>query len=121
MPRFTGDWLLWLVALGFPWLLARRRGGGNLATLAALVNVLSACSYLLLVPAAGPTQTAIAALALLALNLAAWLAPESLQRRLLTRVRWPTGKVLLTVATASFVPLGLTELACRVLTGLHVL
>jgi lysophospholipase L1-like esterase len=121
MPRFAWDGLLWLIAMGFPWLLGRRRACGNLATLVAMFNLLYACAYLLLVPAAGSSETIIAALALLAIDLAAWFAPDSLQRRLLTLVRWPSAKVLLTVATAGVVPLGLTELTCRVLTEVHVL
>src|SRR3954466_9632260 len=106
MPGLIWEWLLGLVAVGFPWLLARRRAGVNLATLAGLVNLLYVCSYLLLVPAAEPSETASAALGLLAIDLAAWFAPDSLQRKLLTAVRWPTAKILLTLATASLVPLG---------------
>jgi lysophospholipase L1-like esterase len=36
-------------------------------------------------------------------------------------VRWPEAKILLTFLTASLVPLGVAELACRILTDLHVL
>ena len=89
--------------------------------LAALVNLLYACSCQLLMPAAEPLESAIAALGLLAIDLCVWFAPDSLQHRLLLLVRWPSVKVVLTVATASLVPLGLTELSCRILTGLRVL
>jgi lysophospholipase L1-like esterase len=115
------DGLLWVVALGFPWLLSRRRSGASLAAFVALANLLFACSFLLIVPAAEPSEAMIAAVALLALDLAAWFAPDSLQRRLLILVRWPSAKILMTVATAGLIPLGLVELACRILTGIHVL
>jgi lysophospholipase L1-like esterase len=86
-----------------------------------LVQVLYLCSYTLVMPAAESAETAIAAFGLLSLDLAAWLAPVSLHRRLLTAMRKFPTKVLLTVVTVTIVPLGLTELGCRVLTDFHVL
>jgi lysophospholipase L1-like esterase len=121
MPGSVGDWLLWLVVVVFPWLLARRPTRSDLAALVALVNVLYGCALVLLVPTGGSFETAMAAMTLLAINLAAWFAPQSLARRLLILVRWPTAKVMLTLLSASLIPLGLTELVCRVLTEIHML
>ena len=119
MPRSVAEWVLWLVAWVYPWVLARRRHRINLASLLGLVNLLYVCSYVLVRPSA--ETTAAAAAGLIALDLAAGLAPNSLQRRLLELVRWPSAKIVLTVAIVSLVPLGLLELACRVLTDLRVL
>jgi hypothetical protein len=115
MPRLVWDGLLWLVVLGFPWLLARRPTGGNLASLVGVVNLLMACSFILLVPSAERLETALATLGLLAIDLAAWYTPERLQRRVLTMVRWPSAKIALTLAMAAVIPLGLTEFAARIL------
>ena len=92
-----------------------------LASLAGLVNLLYVCVFEVARPGAGATEAAGAAVGLIALDLAAWLAPTSLQRRVLTLVRWPSAKIVLTVATVGLVPLGLIERACRVLTDLQVL
>ncbi len=121
MPCSVGEWVLWLVTLAFPWVLARHRSRIHLASLAGLVNLLYVCSYVLACPAAEASEAATAAIGLIVLDLAAWFAPDSLQRRLLNLVRWPSAKIVLTVATVSLVPLGLIELACRVLTDLRVL
>jgi lysophospholipase L1-like esterase len=121
MPCSVGEWVFWLIALAFPWLLARHRRRIQLASLAGLVNLLFVCSYVLARPGAAATEAAVATMGLIALDLAAGLAPDSLQRRLINLVRWPSAKIVLTVATVSLVPLGLAELACRVLTDLRVL
>lgn len=123
MPHLSwqGCWSVWLAAAGLSWLWMRRRPRGQLAMLAVLANLLYACSCQLLMPAAEPLESAIAALGLLAIDLAVWFAPESLKQATLRLVRWHAVKIMLTVATASLVPLSLAELSCRILTGLGVL
>ncbi len=121
MPRSVWEWALWLVAVVVPWVLARHRRRINLASLAGLVNLLYICSYVLVWPRAEASEAAAAAMGLIAIDLAVGLAPDSLQRRLLDLVRWPSAKIVLTVATVSLVPLGLVEMACRLLTDLRVL
>jgi lysophospholipase L1-like esterase len=121
MPRSVWEWLLWLLVLGFPWLLSRDRRDGGFAPLIALMSLLYACAYVLVVPSGGLLETALAACGLLGLDLAAWWAPPHLRQRLITVVRWPEAKILLTILMASLVPLGLAEEACRILTDLHVL
>ncbi|MHB1559434.1 MAG: SGNH/GDSL hydrolase family protein [Isosphaeraceae bacterium] len=123
MPHLSwqGRWSVWLAAGVLSWLWMRRHDGRQLAMLAILVNLLYACSCQLLMPGAEPIESAIAALGLLAIDLAVWFAPESLQQATLRLVRWHAVKIMLTVAAASLVPLGLAELSCRILTGLGVL
>ena len=121
MPRSVWFWLLWLIVVGFPWLLARTGSGHDLVTLALLANLLYACVYVLLEPSGDRSATAIASVGLLGLNLFAFFVSPSLEHRLLRRARWRPALVLTTVLVAGFVPLGLIEMTCRLLTDLHVL
>ncbi len=121
MPHSGWFWLLWLMVVGFPWLLARKGRGRDLVTLAILANLLYACVYVLLVPSGDRFTTAIAALLLLGVNLAVWFASPSLERRLLKLARRRPALILTTVLSAGIIPLGLIEVTCRLLTELRVL
>ena len=59
--------------------------------------------------------------ALLAFNLAAWFASAAFEQRLLMAARTRPAKLLLTILSVCLVPLGLIEMACRLLTDVHVL
>ena len=114
-------WLLWLMVVGFPWLLARKARGRDLVTIAILANLLYACVYALLVPSGDRFTTAIAALLSLGVNIAVLFASPSLERRLVKLARRRPALILTTVLSAGIIPLGLIEVTCRVLTELRVL
>src|SRR5262249_44646243 len=121
MPRSAWEWAFWLLVVGFPWALARRRPDSPMGGIAGLFHLLYACCFVLVQPARDSTGTAIATCGLLALDLAVWFASPSSERKLVNILRWPRAKVVLTVATAVLVPLGAAEQACRLLTDLDVL
>jgi lysophospholipase L1-like esterase len=121
MPRSFWEWVLGLLVICLPWLMARDRRRSDLATLSAVVNVLCACAYLLLLPSASHVESAIAACGLLGINVCFWTISPAGQRWLLSVVRWPEAKIVLTVLLATVVPLGLAELCCRLLADLGVL
>jgi lysophospholipase L1-like esterase len=121
MPRSFWEWVLGVLAVSLPWLVARDRRRSDLAKLSALVSVLYISAYLLLLPSANHVESAVAACGLLGINMCFWSSFPTGRRRLLSVVRWPEAKIVLTVLLATVVPLGLAELCCRLLTDLGVL
>jgi lysophospholipase L1-like esterase len=112
-------WVLWLGLVGIPWLGSRRFG--QLTVPVAVIHILSGATFLLLFPSAGKFETIIAVVGLLTIDVAALLAPASLVRRLQILARRRRVKILLSVLLASLVPLGSTELVCRILTEARIL
>jgi lysophospholipase L1-like esterase len=106
---------------GFPWLLARKGHTRDLVVLAGLMNLLYACTYILLFPAGYPATTAVATFGLVALNMGLRFVSSSSERRIVKLAKSRSALVWATVMVAGIVPLGLTELACRLLTDLGVL
>jgi lysophospholipase L1-like esterase len=121
MLRSGWFWLIWLMVVGFPWLLSLKGRGRDLVTLSVLANIIYLCFYVLMVPSGDRFTTAMTALGLLGLNLALRFASPSLDRRLLKLARSRPALVFTTALTAGVVPLGLIEVTCRILTDLDVL
>jgi lysophospholipase L1-like esterase len=121
MLRSPLDWTLWLLVIGGPFLLARRRRGQDAITLAVVVGVLCISAHLILAPAGLPGASGIALGILVAFDLAMLFPGPSVERRLVSIARRPAAKAALAVLGAILVPLALAEAACRVLTDAQVL
>jgi lysophospholipase L1-like esterase len=121
MPRSIWEGGLVLLVVGFPWLLARYRGRRDLAALVVFAALIYASAFVMVVPARDGLEQAVPFCGLLALDLCAWFAPLSLERRLLATARSRPAKVVLACLGASLVPLAVCESICRVLTDCHVL
>jgi lysophospholipase L1-like esterase len=121
MPRTAWEWLMVLTVLGAAPLLAIRRRGADVVTLAVLVNLLSGCAFIALFPSADTPALAATALGLLAGNLALGVGPRRWGDRLVRNARTTPGKVAILALFVAFVPLGTLELTCRFLTDLGVL
>jgi lysophospholipase L1-like esterase len=121
MHRSVWFWLLWLMVLGFPWLLARKGLRRDIVAISLVANLLCASTYALLVPFFDRLATAILIPGMLGLNLAVRFASPAVERRLLKAAGSRPALVLTTVLAAGLVPLGLVEMSCRLLTDLHVL
>ena len=121
MPPSLGCALLFLTALGLPWLLARKERGRELVALTIALNLLYACGYALLVPAGGNQAHAVAGLGPLVLTLAIFVASPSFARRTLGIAKWRAALIAMTVMGTTIIPLGVIEITCRLLTDFHVL
>jgi lysophospholipase L1-like esterase len=121
MHQFVWIWPLWLMAIGFPRLLAWKGRRHDLVAMTLLVNLVCASIYALLVPFSGRWVTAIAVPGLIGFNLAVRFASPAIEQRLFKMARWRPAMLLTTILTALLVPLGLIEVGCRLLTELHVL
>jgi lysophospholipase L1-like esterase len=121
MPRSAWEIVLWVMVVAFPWLLVRLKRRRDLAFLAAVWGILCASAQVLANPEGGRHEAVIACGALLALDLAAWLLPETVELKLLKLARTKPAKVLIVTLGLALVPAAITERGCRLLTDLHVL
>ncbi len=121
MPGSVWHWLLWLIVFGFPWRIARKGRGRDLAAFVFVVNVVYTCLFVLSIPASDKTETAIATLGLVGLDLAIRFASPAWRQWLLRAARARSSLVVATVLFATIVPLGLLETVCRAFTELRVL
>ena len=86
----SGSW-----SSSFPWLLVRAGRRRDLAFLAVMWGILCASAQVLANPAGERHEAVIACGVLLALDLAAWLLPETLEVKLLKLARSKAAKLLL--------------------------
>ena len=82
MPRSPWEIVLWVLVVVFPWLLVRAGRRRDLAFLAVMWGILCASAQVLANPAGERHEAVIACGVLLALDLAAWLMPETVEIRL---------------------------------------
>ena len=120
MLRSLLDWMLWLVAIGVPCLLARSRRGSDVTTLAVIVSVLSLSVHVLLAPAGLEAEPAVILAILVWSHTFMILGGPSLERRLVQGARSRPAKAALAVAAATIVPLAFLEQACRLLTDAKI-
>jgi lysophospholipase L1-like esterase len=121
MARALSGCLLWMIAAGFPWLWVRLQRRRELAMVAFLGGAVYTSVFVLVAPAGGTYESAIAVAGLLALELCAWFRAKFLERLLGTPERTKRALRLLTCVAATLLPLACAEWTCRVLTECHVL
>jgi lysophospholipase L1-like esterase len=121
MPRSPWEIVLWVLVVVFPWLLVRAGRRRDLAFLAVMWGILCASAQVLANPAGERHEAVIAIVVLLALDLAAWLMPETIEVGLLKLARSKAAKVLLVSLGFGLVPAACVERGCRLLTDWRVL
>jgi lysophospholipase L1-like esterase len=121
MPRSFWEVVLWVLVVVFPWLLVRAGRRRDLAFLAAMWGILCASAQVLANPSGERHEAVIACGVLLAIDLAGWLLPETLELKLLKLARTKGAKILLLSLGFGLVPGALFERGCRLLTDWHLL
>ncbi len=115
------QWLLWLIVFAIPFRIAQKKSGRDVAIFAFLVNLIAVSLFRLTIPAPGGTEAAVAFLVVLAMDLLIHGNSPAWRVRILQFARKKAILASLAVLLVSVVPLGLLEIASRLLTDRGIL